>query len=204
MIAVRIDRSVRHTRATDRRSDEGAEATGPDIAAPMLQAPVRRHRGRHSRGPYLISGASRRVNSPVATSTPTTTRIDPDTTAIAAVVPPHPPCRRRQPSRAEPDRDERHAEPERVAEQQEGAPGRAPGRRDEQDRAEHGPDARRPPGRERHPQREGARPSPAASAPGTGGARRTAGSTPAQRIADHQQPEDHDHDPRDDLAPPVP
>src|SRR5262245_26181963 len=41
-IAVRIERSVRQTSATDLRRDQGAEATGPDIAVPMLPAAVRR------------------------------------------------------------------------------------------------------------------------------------------------------------------
>lgn len=77
MIAVRIERRVRQTTATERRRDERGPS-GADIGAPMLP-PVR-----HSHGLKRTSGAIRRVNSPVAIMKPSTTRIEPDTAAIAA------------------------------------------------------------------------------------------------------------------------
>ena len=83
---MRIERSVRHTRAVDRRKvtpleeDMGARE---DSTVGRRTAGVRRS-ARHSPGPYRLSGAMIRVNSPVASSTPTTISSAPDTPAIHA------------------------------------------------------------------------------------------------------------------------
>src|SRR3954470_8216108 len=107
MIAVRIDRSVRHTSATDRRSEEGAEVEGPDIAVPMLPAAVPREDRDHRSGPYLISGASRRGNSAGPHKHTNREEARAGSARVCSIVALDPPRRPREPLHPQPERNER-------------------------------------------------------------------------------------------------
>ena len=83
---MRIERRVRHTRAVDRRKVIRLEED-MGLARILRSARTGAGSGRapaHSPGANRASGATIRVNSPVTSSTPTTTRSAPETPAIQA------------------------------------------------------------------------------------------------------------------------